>query len=154
VIVLVGLPDYPDHASWLSSSEKVDFTKNLDGNKASWGPFSNSWKELRAVLLDWRLYLHYLHSLLVGVPFLSFSVFIPTLVSGLGFTGPRAQLMAVPPFALSFMTVILTAWITNKTKIWSLMAIVCSVLAAAAFTVQGNFLLLGVQRTYENICHV
>jgi hypothetical protein len=58
-----------------------------------------SWAETRATLFDWRLYLHYLIFLCVSPPFSSFSLFTPTLVSGLGFKDLAAQLFTVPPFA-------------------------------------------------------
>ena len=46
----------------------------------------------------------------ISTPFSSLSLFTPTITAGLGYSGLRAQLMTVPPYAVSYITTILVSW--------------------------------------------
>ncbi|KAK0195561.1 putative MFS transporter [Armillaria mellea] len=95
------LPDYPETASWLSPEEKALSAVRLkDSSKASGRGLS--WRDVTSTLTEWRLWFHFLIYFGISAPFSSMSLFAPTIVSGLGYTSLRAQLMTVPPYAVSW----------------------------------------------------
>jgi hypothetical protein len=100
IVAYFILPDYPETVRWLSPDEREMAVNRLRGDSPL-GLVKISWKETRHALLDWRLYLHYLAFLCISSPFSGFSLFTPTLVSGLGFKNLAAQLFTVPPFGIA-----------------------------------------------------
>ncbi|TCD67721.1 hypothetical protein EIP91_012019 [Steccherinum ochraceum] len=96
VPIFFWFPDYPETAPWLSPAERELACQRIKG-VASLGHAKITWADTKATLVDWRLYLHYTAFIAISVPFSSISLFSPTIVSGLGYTGLQAQLFTVPP---------------------------------------------------------
>ena len=46
----------------------------------------------------------------------SFSLFLPSIISGMGYRSTTAQLFTVPPNMAAFITVLLTAYFSDKIK--------------------------------------
>jgi sugar phosphate permease len=46
----------------------------------------------------------------------SFTLFLPSIISGMGYTSTTAQLFTVPPNMAAFITVIVTAYYSDKVK--------------------------------------
>lgn len=46
----------------------------------------------------------------------SYSVFLPTIITGLGYEATTAQLFTVPPYVLSFFLVLLTSYLSDRIK--------------------------------------
>ncbi|RDW67144.1 putative MFS transporter [Aspergillus mulundensis] len=101
VLVWFILPDYPETASWLSAEEKALAAERLAIEGSKGAAKAMTWEDAREVLLDWRLYAHYLVYFGISAPFSSLSLFTPAITSGLGYTSLKAQLMTVPPWAVS-----------------------------------------------------
>ncbi|OBZ73267.1 putative transporter C11D3.18C [Grifola frondosa] len=107
---------------WLSTEEREVAIQRLKG-VAPLGHDAITWKDARATLLDWRLYVHHLIFLAVSVPFSSISLFAPTIVEGLGYEGLDAQLFTVPPYAIAFVVTMIVAWISDRYEMraWALL---------------------------------
>jgi hypothetical protein len=56
------LPDYPESASWLSEEEKTLAAQRLAVEGSKGGAKAMTWQDAKEILLDWRLYAHYLVS--------------------------------------------------------------------------------------------
>ncbi|KAL6231184.1 hypothetical protein BDW75DRAFT_50513 [Aspergillus navahoensis] len=104
------LPDYPESASWLSEEEKALAAQRLavEGSKGS--AKAMTWQDAKGILLDWRLYAHYLVYFGISAPFSSLSLFTPAITSGLGYTSLKAQLMTVPPWGVAYVVTTAVAW--------------------------------------------
>jgi MFS family permease len=59
-LVWFFLPDYPETASWLSAEEKDLARQRLQTEGSKGGAHAMTWEDAREVLIDWRLYAHYL----------------------------------------------------------------------------------------------
>ena len=106
ILVWLFYPDFPETATWLSETERELAINRIKG-VSSLGHAKITWAQAKETLLDWRLYLHYFVYISVSVPFSSISLFAPTIVSGLGYEGLRAQLFTVPPYAIAFVVSVL-----------------------------------------------
>lgn len=51
---------------------------------------------------------------LIITPIYSYSLFLPTIISALGFEAVYAQLLTVPPNMCAFFTVLVTCWLSDK----------------------------------------
>lgn len=101
VAVFFFLPDFPERANWLSEAEKDLAVQRLylEGSKGEGKGVS--WEDAKATITDWRLYGHYAIYFAVSLPFSSLSLFVPSITQGLGYKDLEAQLMSVPPYAVS-----------------------------------------------------
>lgn len=59
-----------------------------------------SWIQFRAAFTDWKVYAHSLVYICGSTPLYSLSLFLPSIIKGMGFTDLRAQAMTAPPYAI------------------------------------------------------
>lgn len=65
-----------------------------------------SWYQLRAAFLDWKVWTHSLIYICGSIPLYSLSLFLPSIISGMGFSNLAAQAMSAPPYAIAcFFTI-------------------------------------------------
>ncbi|KAG8741284.1 hypothetical protein FRC10_003032 [Ceratobasidium sp. 414] len=94
LLVWFFFPDFPETAQWLSPDERDRAVSRLEG-MASTGHSRVTWDEAVQTLLSWRIWAHAIAYVTIAVPFSSLSLFSPTIVAGLGYTGLKAQLFTV-----------------------------------------------------------
>ncbi|KAL4918633.1 major facilitator superfamily domain-containing protein [Aspergillus aurantiobrunneus] len=133
ILVWFILPDYPETASWLSPEEKELAARRLEVEGSQGGAKAMSWKDAKEVLLDWRLYAHYLVYFGISAPFSSLSLFAPEITSGLGYSSLRAQLMTVPPWAVAYVVTTAVAWSADHFNSRGLHSAVLSFIGAMGF---------------------
>jgi MFS family permease len=119
--VLVGIlsffliNDFPSDRPKFLTEEECDRTISRLQSDAGAGAGEHfSWKQVRAAFLDWKIYIFCICYIGIVEPFYSLSLFSPTIVQSLGFQSYRAQLMTAPPYALAFVTTMITAYLSDK----------------------------------------
>ncbi|KAL2832421.1 major facilitator superfamily domain-containing protein [Aspergillus cavernicola] len=127
------LPDYPESASWLSAEEKELAAQRLEVEGSKGGAKAMAWEDAKEVLVDWRLYAHYLVYFGISAPFSSLSLFTPAITSGLGYTSLRAQLMTVPPWAVAYVVTTAVAWSADHFNSRGLHSAIFSFIGAMGF---------------------
>lgn len=111
------LPDSPEKARFLNAEEKtVARARGVQqaGTESRIGGIN--FKEMLEGLMDlkgWVLGLMYFSG---NVAFSSLPVFLPTILQEMGFTKVNAQGLTAPPFFLSFLTVIATCYLADRTQ--------------------------------------
>ena len=136
-VVFFVFPDFPENALWLPAHERELAIARVRG-VASLGHVKVTWADVRNVMVDWRLYLHYLMWIAYQVSFSSISFFAPTIVRGLGFEGLSAQLFTVPPYSIAFAVAVCVGWLTDRLDARSWMAIGAYSSCAVCFLTQGE----------------
>lgn len=68
-----------------------------------------------------------------NVAFSSLSVFLPTILAEMGFSNVNAQGLTAPPFFVSFITVIITCYIADRTQQRGLMIAVLTAIGGAGY---------------------
>ena len=63
-------------------------------------------KYVKAALQDWKIWVHMFITIGIYTPLYSISIFLPTIVKGLGYTNEVAQLMTVPPYVIACLCTI------------------------------------------------
>ncbi|KAI0702376.1 MFS transporter [Cerioporus squamosus] len=136
ILCALFFPDYPETVSWLSDEERELATQRIKG-VASLGSDKINWTEAKATLMDWRLYAHYIAYISNSVSFSSNSLFAPTIVAGLGYTGLDAQLFTVPPYAIGFVVTVTVAWLADRYEARSWATFCSMIVGGISFIVEG-----------------
>lgn len=53
---------------------------------------------------------------LLRQPFYCLSLFLPTIIAGLGYKGPQANALSTPPYVLGFLTTLAVCWASDRYK--------------------------------------
>lgn len=80
-----------------------------------------------------------------NVSFSSLPVFLPTILTGMGFTSIHAQGLTAPPYFVSFLMCILTTWIADRTKQRGIVIIVLSIVAGIGYIILATCKGVGVR---------
>lgn len=80
-----------------------------------------------------------------NVSFASLPVFLPAILTGMGFTSIHAQGLTAPPYFISFLTCILSTWIADRTKQRGLVIIVLSIIAGVGYIILATCKGVGVR---------
>ncbi|GAB7358724.1 hypothetical protein MBLNU230_g3953t1 [Neophaeotheca triangularis] len=110
--------DFPSDANarFLDEDEKLRVLRRLraDGQSSAETERLSS-KYIFAALRDWKTYLYAVIYAGCLCPLYSFSLFLPTILLGLGYTGTTVQLLSVPPYAAAALLTVATGWLADRT---------------------------------------
>ncbi|KAF1942221.1 MFS transporter-like protein [Clathrospora elynae] len=109
--------DFPDTARFLSADEKLRAQRRLkaDGQaRAKVGGIDR--RHVFAALRDWKTWGFAVIYMGCLCPLYVFSLFLPTILLGMGYKGTKAQLLSVPPYAVAATMTVITGWVADKTK--------------------------------------
>ena len=126
--------NFPDTASFLTADEKLRALRRLraDGqSRATVGHIDR--RHVVAALVDWKTWGYAVIYMGCLCPLYCFSLFLPTILLAMGYTGTTAQLMSVPPYAVAaFMTVVVGV-IADRTKWRGVCNMVISLIGCVGF---------------------
>ncbi|KAK3829570.1 MAG: major facilitator superfamily domain-containing protein [Linnemannia elongata] len=114
VVVYFFLPDFPSTAPFLSTEEKDLAVRRLliDAGPATETAFS--WRQFRAVFVDWKVYMHMITYILNATPLYSLSLFLPSIVQGFKFNALTTQAMTAPAYIIACLFTILFAFSSDR----------------------------------------
>jgi len=91
------IQDFPDTAKFLSEKERAFVVKRLqEDDQFSAGGEKLRWKYIFDSLLDWKTWIGMFVYMGCDGPLYAFSLFLPTIISQLGFQATPANLLTVP----------------------------------------------------------
>ncbi|GES78706.1 MFS general substrate transporter [Rhizophagus clarus] len=147
------LSNYPGKTKWLNDKEREFVVKRLEDDAGKAHAESFGKRQIYAALTDYKVYLAMLHLGVSSIPFYSFTLFIPTIVSRMGFSNVNSQLLSVPPYFCSGMATLTVAILSDRQRIRSPFIIGCSFIA-----IIGYILLIvpsvGIPGKYTGACIV
>lgn len=108
-----ALHDYPDTAKFLTPDERQEVVRRLREDSSV---LSN---ELRGkfvidALKDWKIWVHMVITIGIFLPVYSVSIFLPTIILGMGHTAELAQLMSVPPYVTACLATVLGGFAADR----------------------------------------
>lgn len=108
--------------------------KHPDSSKYPEEPEENfEWKEIIRGLFDIQAWLTGLASFALLVGLYSYSLFLPTIVAGLGYTGSEAQLHTVPPYVPAIILTVVVAFLSDRFKWRGPFVLICLPIAAIGY---------------------
>ncbi|KAI1786113.1 MFS general substrate transporter [Ganoderma leucocontextum] len=105
---------YPATAHFLSEDEKRVVLVANEADRAQKADEHFSGKQVHSAFTDWRTWLWGLVYISIYIPVYSVILSLPSVVTGLGYSGTHATLMACPPYGLGFVIVLLAGWTMDR----------------------------------------
>ncbi|KAM0715366.1 hypothetical protein Q7P37_008864 [Cladosporium fusiforme] len=142
IVAFFFLPDTPGKASFLSEEEQWYITHVLRADlhgaaqSAKVDDEKFDWKSVRFALLNVNTIVMSINFFLILVPIYSFSLFLPSIISGLGYQRVTAQLFTVPPNFLAFLVVLIASWISDRVKMRGPLIAIGLIIAAIGYIMQ------------------
>ncbi|KAJ7600587.1 major facilitator superfamily domain-containing protein [Mycena floridula] len=118
VVVSLGayflVPTWPSEATFLTTSERARLFARLKEDSDAANEEKFEWTFVAQAFKDHLVWLYAL--LFHGFAFVlySLSLFLPTIIAGLGFKSWQAQLMTVPPNTLAALSIWFTVWLSSR----------------------------------------
>ncbi|EJD40921.1 MFS general substrate transporter [Auricularia subglabra TFB-10046 SS5] len=109
-------PDWSHSASFLTEKERARLLERLSADSDAGQQESFRWDLVRSALTDHLVWAYAF--LFHGFAFVlySLSLFLPSIIAGLGFASWKAQLMTVPPYAVAAASIWIVAVIAARYK--------------------------------------
>ncbi|KAL6301887.1 MFS general substrate transporter [Sparassis latifolia] len=116
LISFIFMSAYPETASFLTPTERriILLSNAADRAQAANDSAAFHSAQIRSAFTDWRVYLWGLVYLVNYIPVYSVILSLPSVVTGLGYKGTRATLMACPPYGLGFIAVLIAGWTSDR----------------------------------------
>ncbi|KAH9934371.1 MFS general substrate transporter [Fomitopsis serialis] len=89
--------DDPETATFLTPEEREWLINTIKEDTAGLAK-TFQWKFIAQALRDRHTYLYMLLYLFTAMPAYSFALFLPTIITGLGYSAAHAQLLTIPPY--------------------------------------------------------
>ena len=122
IIAIFFLPHTPSRSRFLSEPERIAAVMRMKydahGSNESTEVDAEafSWRWVRMAVFNINTWLLSLNFFAIITPIYSFSLFLPTIISNLGYTRITAQLFTVPPNVVGFVTVILGTFLSDRIR--------------------------------------
>jgi len=137
-VALFFMPDSPESARFLNEEEKeVAKARAIRqvGTEGAARVGGISFKDVGAALLDLKNWLTALMYFSCNVSFSSLPVFLPTILTGMGYTSINAQGLTAPPYFLSFLMCIATTYVADKTRQRGLVILALSIIGGVGYVI-------------------
>jgi MFS family permease len=108
--------DWPETAQFLSPDDKIRVQRRILLDKQ--GPTAEEFdkRHIYEALKDWKTYGYMVIYMGCLIPLYAFSLFLPTILRGMGHTGTHAQLLSVPPYAVAAICTVSIGFLADKTR--------------------------------------
>lgn len=113
LIAFFAMHDYPHTAKFLTTQEKEEVVRRLEHDRSALADEFHL-KYFWHAVGDWKIWVHMLITIGIYTPLYSISIFMPTIVKGLGYSNTDAQLMSVPPYIVACAACISGGWYADR----------------------------------------
>ncbi|PPQ96631.1 hypothetical protein CVT26_010671 [Gymnopilus dilepis] len=139
VITFFLVPATPRQSRFLSDSQKELIMHRLEKDRPFVNPLDEfSIKHVFAAMKSPHVILMFLVFFMGGTNLFGLALFAPSIISQLGFSPNRTQLLSVGPFGAAFAVTLITAYISDKLK-----SRIVPLVVVCLFSVAGYSLYLG-----------
>ncbi len=111
---------------------RLNISNNVSGSSA---PETFQWSEVRRGITSPQLWFTGTTYFAICCALYSFSLFLPSIVVSLGYSGNHAQLMTVPPYAIAAVTGTLVAFLSDRVRLRGVLVLFTLPLAIIGYVV-------------------
>ena len=108
--------DWPDTATFLTPDERIRVQRRLIIDRQGRTAEDFDKRHIYAALKDWKTYGYMVIYMGCLTPLYAFSLFLPTILRGMGYSGTRGQLLSVPPYAVAAVCTVSVGFLADKTR--------------------------------------
>ncbi|KAK4948701.1 hypothetical protein LTR10_012705 [Elasticomyces elasticus] len=106
--------NYPNTAKFLSDDERLFVQNRLKEDSDATADEKFNMRNVKKAFTDIKVYLYALAYHTMSLPLYTLSLFLPTIISSLGYTAAQAQLMTIPPYAIAFFLTVGVAILSER----------------------------------------
>ncbi|KAI0394163.1 major facilitator superfamily domain-containing protein [Xylariaceae sp. FL0594] len=106
--------NYPATAKFLNDDERKVIHQRLAADSDATHSEEFSWAGVKEALRDPKCWLYGLGFHTMSLPLYTLSLFLPTIITNLGYKAATAQLLTVPPYAFAFGTTLGVAILSER----------------------------------------
>ncbi|KAI1254258.1 hypothetical protein MGN70_004655 [Eutypa lata] len=106
--------NYPDTSKFLTEKERRFIHERLAADSDATHDELFTWAAVKEALKDPSCWLYGLGFHTMSLPLYTLSLFLPTIISSLGYTAAIAQLLTIPPYAFAFLTTLSVAVLSER----------------------------------------
>ncbi|TVY68633.1 putative transporter [Lachnellula suecica] len=134
--------DFPDRATFLSDEDRARVVRRLKTDQQSSAEHEEfKMKYVWMAMKDYKMWLGMIIYMGCDMPLYAFSLFLPSIITQLGYSSTKAQLLSVPPYVAAAIMTVSIGFIADRTRKRGLCNICVSFLGIAGFA-----MLLGSQQ--------
>ena len=109
--------NYPATAKFITEKERAAIYTRLESNSDATRNEGFTWANVIHAFRDPKVWLYGLGFHNLSLPLYTLSLFLPTIITGLGYTAAQAQLLTVPPYVAAFVLTLSVAVASEKLKL-------------------------------------
>jgi predicted MFS family arabinose efflux permease len=125
--------DWPDTARFLSPDDRIRVQRRLMADGQTHTSESYDKRYIKSAFKDWKTYAYAIVWMGNLCPLYSFSLFLPTILAGMGYEGTTAQLLTVPPYAVAASMTLLVGYSADRFRKRGIFNMGCVSIAAVGF---------------------
>ncbi|KAF7592921.1 hypothetical protein BBP40_012242 [Aspergillus hancockii] len=134
----IVIPDSPGSAWFLNARQRMVAESRMEETKSNrHEPHQRkfNWQEVRNTLADPKAYIASFMFFSCNVAFSSMPVFLPTIIKDMGYSSLTSQALSAPPFLFAFVTVLVTAYISDRNRTRSPYLIAHALISSASYLI-------------------
>ncbi|SMR58697.1 unnamed protein product [Zymoseptoria tritici ST99CH_1E4] len=108
--------DWPETAGFLTPAERLRCRRRLVEDNQSSAAEHYDKRHIYAALKDWKTWGFAVIYMGCLCPLYAFSLFLPTILQGMGHQGTRLQLLSVPPYAVAATLTIIIGYLGDRLR--------------------------------------
>lgn len=125
--------DWPETARFLTPEERIRARQRLNEDDQASTEETYDKNYIIAAAKDWKTWAYAWIYIGALIPLYSFSLFVPTILGGMGYEGTTAQLLSVPPYAVAACNVIFIGWLGDRYKKRGILNMITLVIGITGF---------------------
>lgn len=141
IMAFFTLYDFPETAGFLTEEERAFVVYRLKYQGSAQGDTGDrvaqddsfQWKYVKAAFLDWQIWTNIWVYWGIVAPLYGISLFLPTIINGLGYTSSQAQLLTVPIYITASILAVVVAWFSDRVGKRYPFILVCLVIMLCGF---------------------
>ena len=106
--------NWPDTATFLTPEERLRVQRWLAADNQSHVSEKFDKRHIIAAVKDWKLYAFSFMWMGNTTPLYAFSLFLPTILEGMGYSGIHGQLLSVPPYAVAVCLTVAVGYVADR----------------------------------------
>ncbi|KZV76510.1 MFS general substrate transporter [Peniophora sp. CONT] len=116
-VAIMLLPNRPESTSFFNEEErKIALARRNRGTSGDNG-YGIQRRHVVSAFCDWRIYVGGVIYFAANAALASISAFLPTILTTLNFTDARANLMTVPPYAVTAVVLTGSSWLSDRVQL-------------------------------------
>lgn len=129
-----GMYGLPRDAEFLTPNEREQVLERLAEDRSDMSThYSPGF--VRQAFVDWKTYLFATMYIGTLIPVYALSLFLPSIITNLGYKAADAQLLSTPPYILAMLVALLSAWCSDRVGVRAPFVVATQTLAIIGFAV-------------------